>query len=46
LLAENAQFTEARQAAATALRLDPANTQARELSDQLARDPAAQQAQP
>jgi hypothetical protein len=29
-----------------ALRLDPANAKARKLSDQLARDPAAQQSQP
>jgi hypothetical protein len=29
-----------------ALRLDPANAQAQKLSDQLARDPSAQQANP
>jgi tetratricopeptide (TPR) repeat protein len=45
-LAEDGHFAEARDAVATALRLEPANPQARELSDQLARDPAAQQAQP
>jgi len=46
VLAENARFAEAREAVATALRLDPKNAEARELSDQLERDPAAQQAQP
>jgi tetratricopeptide (TPR) repeat protein len=45
-LAEDGHFAEARDAVATALRLDPANAEARELSDQLARDPAAQQAHP
>jgi tetratricopeptide (TPR) repeat protein len=45
-LAVEAQFSEAREAIATALRLDPDNTQARELSDQLARDPNVQQARP
>ena len=45
-LAEAGKFPAARDAAATALRLDPANAKARELSDMLARDPAAQQAQP
>jgi len=42
-LAEDAQFAEAQQAVAMALRLDPQNAQAHELSDQLARDPAARQ---
>lgn len=46
VLAENARFGEAREAVATALRLDPANAEARELSDQLEHDPAAQAAQP
>lgn len=45
-LAVGAHFTEAREAVAKALILDPANTQARELSDRLAHDPAAAQAQP
>jgi tetratricopeptide (TPR) repeat protein len=45
-LAECGHFAEARDAVATALRLDPGNTAAHELSDQLARDPAAQQAHP
>ena len=45
-LAEGGHFAEARDAVATALRLDPGNTEAGELSDQLARDPGAQQAQP
>ena len=45
-LAEESHFPEARDAVATALRLDPANEQARRLNDQLAHDPAAQQAQP
>jgi tetratricopeptide (TPR) repeat protein len=45
-LATEEHFPEARDAAATALRLDPANEQARRLSDRLASDPAAQQAQP
>jgi len=45
-LAETGKFPEARDAVATALRLDPGNAEARELSDQLARDPAAQQAHP
>ncbi len=45
-LAVGAHYPEARQAIAKALKLDPGNTQAKELSDQLARDPAAQQAQP
>jgi tetratricopeptide (TPR) repeat protein len=45
-LAEAGQFPAARDAAATALRLEPGNAEARELSDQLARDSAAQQAQP
>jgi tetratricopeptide (TPR) repeat protein len=46
VLAESAHFPEARNAVAKALELEPANAQARELSDQLARDPAAQQAHP
>jgi tetratricopeptide (TPR) repeat protein len=45
-LAEAGQFAEARNAVQMALRLDPANAQARKLSDQLARDPSAQQANP
>jgi tetratricopeptide (TPR) repeat protein len=45
-LASETQFAEARKAADVALRLDPANVQARELRDQLARDPAAQKASP
>jgi tetratricopeptide (TPR) repeat protein len=43
-LAVVSHFPEAREAVARALALDPGNAQARELSDQLARDPAAQQA--
>ncbi|MGD0628564.1 MAG: tetratricopeptide repeat protein [Terracidiphilus sp.] len=45
-LGESGQFAEARFAVASALRLDPANAEARELSDQLAHDPAAQQSNP
>ncbi len=45
-LAVVAHFPEAREAVAKALVLDPSNAQARELSDQLARDPAAQQVRP
>jgi tetratricopeptide (TPR) repeat protein len=45
-LAVQAHFDQAREAAATALRLDPENPQARKLSDRLAQEPAAQQAQP
>jgi tetratricopeptide (TPR) repeat protein len=45
-LAVQTHFDEAREAAATALRLDPENPQARKLSDRLAQDPAAQQAHP
>jgi Flp pilus assembly protein TadD len=45
-LATNAQFAEAKQAAAKALELDPENAQAKALNDQLARDPAAQQSHP
>jgi Flp pilus assembly protein TadD len=45
-LAEDGHFAEARDAAAAALRLDPGNAAARELSDQLAHDPSAQQAHP
>jgi tetratricopeptide (TPR) repeat protein len=41
-LAVEAHFPDAREAAAMALRLDPANPRARKLSDQLARDPAAE----
>jgi Flp pilus assembly protein TadD len=44
--AEAGQFDAARDAVATALRLDPANAEAHELSDMLVRDPAAQQAHP
>jgi tetratricopeptide (TPR) repeat protein len=43
-LAVETHYSEAREAAATALRLDPANAQAQELSKQLDRDLAAQQA--
>jgi Flp pilus assembly protein TadD len=39
-------FSEARQAVAKALELDPQNKGARELSEELARDPAAQQEHP
>jgi tetratricopeptide (TPR) repeat protein len=42
-LAVLARFSEAREAISRALSLDPANADARALSDQLARDPAAQQ---
>jgi tetratricopeptide (TPR) repeat protein len=45
-LAMSAHYTEARQAVATALQLDPKNQRAQQLSDQLARDPNAQTAQP
>jgi Flp pilus assembly protein TadD len=45
-LAAEAHFSDAREAAAMALRLDPANAKARKLSDQLGRDPAAQQGKP
>jgi tetratricopeptide (TPR) repeat protein len=45
-LATTAHFSEARQAVAKALELDPGNTQAKELSDRLAHDPAAQQNHP
>ena len=45
-LAIGGQYTDARKAVDTALRLDPGNTQARKLSDRLAQDPAAQQAHP
>jgi tetratricopeptide (TPR) repeat protein len=45
-LAVTRRFSEARQAVAKALELDPQNQEARELSDQLARDPAAQQDHP
>jgi tetratricopeptide (TPR) repeat protein len=41
-LAVEAHFSDAREAASMALRLDPANAKARKLSDQLARDPAAE----
>jgi len=44
--ASEAHFPEAREALATALHLDPGNAQALKLSDRLAHDPAAQQAQP
>jgi len=42
-LAVLARFPEAREAVSKALALDPANSDARALNDQLARDPAAQQ---
>jgi len=45
-LAATAHYAEAREAVAKALALDPNNAEARELSDQLARDPAAQQSFP
>jgi Flp pilus assembly protein TadD len=45
-LAVELRFSEAREAVATALRLDPANEQARKLSDRLAHDPAAQPTPP
>jgi len=45
-LATEAHFSDAREAASMALRLDPGNAKARKLGDQLARDPAAQQSQP
>ncbi|MGA7245614.1 MAG: tetratricopeptide repeat protein, partial [Terracidiphilus sp.] len=45
-LAIGGQYTDARKAVDTALRLDPGNAQARKLSDRLAQDPAAQQAHP
>jgi Flp pilus assembly protein TadD len=45
-LAVTRRFSEARQAVAKALELDPKNQAAQELSDQLARDPAAQQDHP
>jgi tetratricopeptide (TPR) repeat protein len=45
-LAVEAHFPEARKAVEMALRLDPDNSQARQLSNRIANDPAAQQAQP
>jgi len=45
-LAIGGQYTDARTAVDTALKLDPGNAQARKLSDRLAQDPAAQQAHP
>jgi len=45
-LAGESHFHEAREAVAVALRLEPDNAEARELSDQLARDPAGQQSHP
>jgi tetratricopeptide (TPR) repeat protein len=45
-LAVEAHYPEAREAVAKALQLDPGNAQARKLSDRLAEDPAARQAQP
>jgi tetratricopeptide (TPR) repeat protein len=45
-LAENGQFPAARDAVAKALHLEPGNAMARELRDQLTRDPAAQPVQP
>jgi tetratricopeptide (TPR) repeat protein len=45
-LAVEAHFPEAREAVTMALRLDPANEQARKLSDRLSHDPRTQQGQP
>ena len=45
-LAVEAHYPEAREAVARALQLDPGNAQAQKLSDRLAEDPAARQAQP
>jgi len=45
-LAVGSHFPEARQAVSKALELDPGNAQAKELSDQLARDPAAKTEHP
>lgn len=45
-LAMTGQFSDARDAVAMALRLDPQNELARKLSDRLAQDPSAQQAHP
>jgi Flp pilus assembly protein TadD len=45
-LAVTRQFSQARQAVAKALELEPQNQEARELQDQLARDPAAQKDHP
>jgi tetratricopeptide (TPR) repeat protein len=45
-MAEAGQFADARKAVAMALRIDPGNADAKELSDQLARDPSAQQPNP
>lgn len=45
-LAEAGQLNEARTAVSKALAIDPANSQAHELSDQLARDPRAQAEHP
>jgi tetratricopeptide (TPR) repeat protein len=45
-LAVEAHFPEARKAVEMALRLDPDNPQARELSNRIANDPAAQRTQP
>jgi tetratricopeptide (TPR) repeat protein len=45
-LAEAGQLSEARTAVGKALAIDPSNTQAHELSDQLARDPRAQAEHP
>ena len=42
-LAVGSHFSEAREAVGKALELDPGNSQAKELRDQLARDPAALQ---
>jgi hypothetical protein len=44
-LAVEEHLTDAREAAAMALRLDPGNTKAQKLSEQLARDPATHQSQ-
>jgi tetratricopeptide (TPR) repeat protein len=45
-LAVTARYSEARDAVAKALALEPDNAEARELKEQLARDPSAQQATP
>ena len=44
-LAVEAHYSDAREAAAMALRLDPGDSRAQKLSAQLARDPATQQSQ-
>ncbi len=45
-LAVGSHFNEARQAVSKALEIDPGNVQAKQLSDQLAKDPGAQQEHP